>query len=207
MPVQAISEALEFKRKLPDVLLAGERHGVRIEGELSEGVRFDFGNSPREFTRENVQGKRIVTTTTNGTLALRASAHAKVVLASSFLNLQATIDLIKKRRTKQLLLVCAGTFDECAYEDVLGAGAICSQMRSFDIEEMSDAANLARWAWSRNEDHIYEGISSGKNGYRLLGRPELRDDVKFCAQKDMFDFAVELGRDGWLRKNRIRDNS
>src|SRR5678815_616489 len=67
MPVQEISEALAIKAKDPDVLLAGERHGVRIEGKLSGGVRFDFGNSPREFTSEKVRGRRIVTTTTNGT--------------------------------------------------------------------------------------------------------------------------------------------
>ena len=100
----------------------------------------------------------------------------------------------------RLLLVCAGTFDECAYEDVLGAGAICAQMRSFEIEEISDAANLARMAWEREKDHLYEAISSGKNGYRLLNRPELREDVRFCAQRDVFDFAVKLGRDGWLSK-------
>src|ERR1043165_3076032 len=69
MPVEEISEALAIKADDPSVLLAGERHGVRIEGTLSGGVRFDFGNSPREFTADKVRGKRIVTTTTNGTRA------------------------------------------------------------------------------------------------------------------------------------------
>src|SRR2546423_1168480 len=93
MPVQQISEALEIKARQPDVLLAGERKGVRIEGKLSGGIPFDFGNSPREFTPEKVRGKRIVTTTTNGTRALRACAKARLALASSFLNLQATVEV------------------------------------------------------------------------------------------------------------------
>ena len=173
MPVQEISQALEIKRMLPDVLLAGERHGVRIEGELSGGVRFDFGNSPREFTKEKVQGKRIVTTTTNGTLALRASAHAKLVLASSFLNLQSTVDLIKKRRTKQLLLVCAGTFDECAYEDVLGAGAICSQMKYPDKDTSTGPVETRKitpptgTTW--RPCHCHDAASTGSDPLERLG--------------------------------------
>src|SRR5439155_833037 len=105
MPVEEISEALAIKARDPHVLLAGERHGVKIERKLSGGVRFDFGNSPREFTSEKVRGKRIVTTTTNGTRALRACAKAKLTLVSSFLNLQATLDMLKKRRAKNMLLI------------------------------------------------------------------------------------------------------
>src|SRR5215831_257960 len=60
MPVSEIAEALEIKRKDPDVLLAGERDGVRIEAALTGGVPFDLGNSPREFTKEKVAGKKIV---------------------------------------------------------------------------------------------------------------------------------------------------
>src|SRR5689334_16795337 len=72
MPVQEIGEAVALKTKESDILLAGERKGVRIQGQLSGGIAFDFGNSPREFTAEKVSGKRIVTTTTNGTRALQS---------------------------------------------------------------------------------------------------------------------------------------
>src|SRR4051812_42700537 len=174
MPVEEISEALAIKQQEPEVLLAGERHGVRIEGDLSGGIRFDFGNSPREFVPEKVRGKRIVTTTTNGTRALRACAHAKLVLASSLLNLQATVDLLKEGRIRELLLICAGTFDECAYEDVLGAGAICSGMgRSFDGEETSDSAQLATRLWEMDKEDLSAAFGCATNGRRLLLRPEL----------------------------------
>ena len=90
-------------------MLGGERDGVRIRAAQTGGTDFDLGNSPREFTPEKVRGKTIVSTTTNGTRALRACAGAKTVLAGSFLNLGATAEFIKKLQPAEVLLVCAGT--------------------------------------------------------------------------------------------------
>jgi len=72
------------------VLLAGEREGPRIEGDLTGGVGFDPGNSPREYTAARVSDRTVAMTTTNGTRALRACAPAAAVLLGSFLNLRAT---------------------------------------------------------------------------------------------------------------------
>jgi 2-phosphosulfolactate phosphatase len=201
MPVQEISEALAFKAQNPDVLLAGERQGIRIEGNLSGGIRFDFGNSPREFTPDKVRGKRIVTTTTNGTRALRSCAKAKLTLVSSFLNLQATVDMLKKRRAKDMLFVCSGTFEECAYEDVLAAGALFDGLdSSFNPDDdVSDSARLAQLAWHRQESHLRVALQLSRNGNRLMRKPDLRGDVLFCAQRDIFPFAVQM-QDGWVRK-------
>src|SRR5437867_2287254 len=75
IPAAEISEALAIKssefgvRSSESVLLAGERDGLRIRAELTGGIDFDLGNSPREFTREKVADKIIITTTTNGTRA------------------------------------------------------------------------------------------------------------------------------------------
>ena len=85
---------------------------------------FDLGNSPREFTREKVAGRTIVSTTTNGTRALRACAGARNVLAAAFVNLESTARWLESARPERLVVVCAGTFDETALEDVLGAGAL-----------------------------------------------------------------------------------
>src|SRR5579871_4151591 len=84
IPVSEIFQALEIKRDRLDVLLGGERNGIKIS---ADGIDFDFGNSPREYINEKVAGKTIVSTTTNGTRAFRAVANAKIVLAGSFLNL------------------------------------------------------------------------------------------------------------------------
>ena len=96
IPVREISEALAIRQKQPDVLLGGERDGVKIRAAQTGGVDFDLGNSPREYTPEKVRGKTIVSTTTNGTRALRACAGAQTVLAASFLNLAATAKFVRQ---------------------------------------------------------------------------------------------------------------
>jgi 2-phosphosulfolactate phosphatase len=122
VPVSEIAEAVARREKQPDVLLAGERNGVKISAALTGKMDFDFGNSPREYTPEKVRGKIIVSTTTNGTRALRACAQAGTVLAASFLNLSATADFL--RGQKEIILVCSGTGEGAALEDVLAAGAL-----------------------------------------------------------------------------------
>src|SRR2546427_8263163 len=96
IPVEEIPEALALRQKNPGVLLAGERNGLRIRADLTGSIDFDLGNSPREFIAEKVRGKTIVMTTTNGTRALRACAHADTVLIGSFLNLRAIVNWIRR---------------------------------------------------------------------------------------------------------------
>jgi 2-phosphosulfolactate phosphatase len=124
VPVSEISEALAIRQKQPGVLLGGERDGVRIRADQTDGIDFDLGNSPREYTPEKVRNKTIVSTTTNGTRALHACAGAQTVLAASFLNLTATAQFIRRIQPAQIVLVCAGTRENIATEDVLAAGAL-----------------------------------------------------------------------------------
>jgi 2-phosphosulfolactate phosphatase len=193
IPVSNIPEALDIKRRTPDVLLAGERDGVRIRASLANGMDFDLGNSPREFTKENVSGRTIVMTTTNGTRALRSCAHAKMVLAGSFLNLRATAEFVSRAPIENLLLICSGTHEQSAYEDVLGAGALCDSLSaSVDPEGVSDSAKMGRWLYSEAKNNLLAAASQSRNGLRLSAIPELREDVPFCLQCDVFDFAVAL---------------
>jgi 2-phosphosulfolactate phosphatase len=137
IPVSEIAEALEIKKsesriQNPEsILLGGERNGVRIS---AGGIDFDLGNSPREYTPEKVRGKTIVSTTTNGTRALRACVGAKIILASSFLNLTATAEFLRREKAETILLLCAGTGENQADEDVLAAGALCELLGDLDLE-------------------------------------------------------------------------
>ena len=145
IPVGQISEALALRRSDPTLLLAGERDGLRISGALAGGTEFDLGNSPREFSTDRVQGRQIAMTTTNGTRALRAASAARNVLIGSFLNLTATSKCIEKLAPAELILVCSGTYEGSAYEDVLGAGALCDLLwPQFENNSASDSAQIAR---------------------------------------------------------------
>ena len=201
LPVDGIPEALNARRREPEVLLAGERDGVCIQSALTGSIPFDLGNSPREFTKEKVLGKTIVMTTTNGTRALRACARAKSVLISTFLNLQATADLIAKENPAHLLLVCSGTFEQVSYEDILGAGALCDLIwAQASRGEVADSAIIAHRLWQLEQGDLLAGISRSRNGRRLLHNPELCDDVPFCAQRDLFCLVVQLDPDGLVRR-------
>jgi 2-phosphosulfolactate phosphatase len=200
IPVSEIPEALAIRQKQPDVLLGGERDGVKIRAAQTGGVDFDLGNSPREYTPEKVRGKTIVSTTTNGTRALRACAAAQTVLAASFLNLTATAKFIQQIRPSEVLLVCAGTRENIANEDVLAAGALCEMLLGDSSGlAVSDSVETAIKACRKVKSNLFAAVSEAENARRLLAIPELRDDVAFCLQRDVYNLIAALGRDGAIR--------
>ena len=172
LPVKTIEEALELKGQMPDALLGGERHGERIKG-------FDLGNNPFEYAA--LAGRRVISTTTNGTVALRACECAQRVLVGALLNLAALRDEIARARPGHLLLVCAGTFETFALEDALAAGLLAMEFADADL---TDAARAAV-ATARAFPSPLDGLLASRNGRALLGRG-WRDQVEWCAQVSRF---------------------
>jgi 2-phosphosulfolactate phosphatase len=201
IPVADIPEALALRQKHAAVLLAGERNGLRIRADLTGGIDFDLGNSPREFTAERVYGRTIVMTTTNGTRALRACAGAKTVLIGSFLNLRATTNWLREKNPPHLILVCGGTLEEPALEDVLAAGALCEKIWShYAGGPVSDSAEIARRIYPLLQFNLLDAMKSSRNGRRLLSNPDLRDDVWLCVQRETVSFVAALLPGGTIRK-------
>lgn len=196
IPVSEIAEALAIKKRRPDVLLGGERDGVRIRAAQTGGMDFDLGNSPREYTLERVGGRTIVSTTTNGTRALRACTGAKTVLAAAFLNLAATAKFLQRMKVESILLVCAGTRENAALEDVLAAGALCEILGG----ELPDAAQIALAAWRQAKSDLAAAVCGSENARRLLSIPELHDDVAFCLHRDQLPLAAVLDANGAIRR-------
>jgi len=200
IPVGEIAEALALREQHPKVLLAGEREGRRIRANLTGGIDFDFGNSPREFSPEKVKGKTIVMTTTNGTRALRASSQAQQVMIAAFLNLRAVADWIERHRPAQLLLICSGTFNLAAYEDILAAGALCELIwANYAGGQISDSAQIARQIYRLQQHDLLAAVASARNGRRLLAQPDLADDVRLCVQRDTLNFVAAL-RHGAIKR-------
>ncbi len=216
IPVSEIAKAVALRQQQSDVLLAGERDGIRIRAALAGGVDFDFGNSPREFMPDKVRGKTIVSTTTNGTRALRACGDAKMILAGSFLNLSATAKFLTKLQPEEVLLVCAGTGEGVALEDVLAAGALIELLVGESpltptlspprgegenhSEAADDSSQVARQSFLRSKLDLAAAIASSTNGRRLFGIPELRADVAFCSQRDVFNLVALMDAGGSLRR-------
>jgi 2-phosphosulfolactate phosphatase len=201
IPVAEISEALAIRQRQPEVLLAGERDGLRILAAQTGSVDFDLGNSPREFTRERVADRTVVMTTTNGTRALRACAKARSVLIGSFLNLSATAKWVQQLKPSNLVVVCSGTVEQAAYEDVLAAGALCDGIwADYSAGKVADSAQIARQIYQLARNDLLAALRHSRNGRRLSAIPELAGDVPICVQRDTASFVAELSQDGVVRR-------
>ena len=175
VPVCTIEEAWEARKRDPEALLGGERHGERIEG-------FDLGNSPFEYRQH--AGRKIVTTTTNGTVALRACAAAHRVWVGALLNLGALAEQIRQNPPSNLLLVCAGTFETLALEDVWAAGRLLLELRKstpgLSLEHWTDAAQVALATATALPDPL-AALRASRNG-RALAAKGRAEEVDWCAR-------------------------
>jgi 2-phosphosulfolactate phosphatase len=203
IPVSEIPEALDIHRGSPQSMLAGERHGVRINRELTGNVDFDFGNSPREFTPDKVASKSIIWTTTNGTRALRACLGAEMTLIAALLNLRAVTETLDTLRPKQLVIVCAGTFEEVAYEDTFAAGALMDRLAHlWQRSNVTDSARIAHATFLQANKSTEAIKTSARNARKLLSVPDLAADVDVCLQTDSIHLNASLLPDGSVRPMR-----
>jgi 2-phosphosulfolactate phosphatase len=171
-PVRTIEEARALGERFPDAVLGGERHGERIEG-------FHLGNSPLEY-RERVPA-RIITTTTNGTVGLRACDPARETLVGAILNLDAVGRRIADRES--VLVVCAGTFETLAAEDVLAAGMLCAALPGATL---TDAAEVALAYFKSSGPDLAVALRRTRNGRALLGKNRV-GEIDWCAQRGLYD--------------------
>lgn len=121
VPAASSEEAVRMAQSLgtDDVLLAGERGGLRVEG-------FALGNSPREMTEERVGGRLLVQSTTNGTRALLATAGARAVYAAAAANISVAGQRAREalETERNLLIVCAGREGAFGLDDAYVAGRL-----------------------------------------------------------------------------------
>ena len=171
-PAKDLAEALAFKKEHPDALLGGERHGEKIAG-------FDLGNSPLEY--DDLAGREIISTTTNGTIALRAVAHSRRVFAGALLNGSSLARRLAREAPARLLLVCAGTGNDFAIEDALGAGALLQSLRDLIPVALDDAGEMLLTLWKAHEGRVFETLANSKNGRRLVGRGRI-EEVRWCSR-------------------------
>jgi len=181
-PVTTVAEARALHVRTPDALLGGERQGDRIDG-------FDVGNSPPDYA--NFTGRKIISTTTNGTVALRACDGAGEILAAALLNLQATADYLVKQDCGDLVLVCAGTHALFALEDGFAAGALIDLLPSANL---SDAAYILHQTFLGNSDQAQEVLRRAANGQALIGAGR-ESDLRWCAQVSVMDVVVKRAGD------------
>ena len=186
-PVSTVDEAVRLAEALgrEGVLLAGERRSLRIDG-------FDMGNSPLEFTRERVSGKQIVLTTTNGTVAILASATARRVLIASYLNLGAVAEELV-HDGGPASIVCSGRERRFALEDALCAGALVRRVseRTNGALELNDAARAAVDLFAAYGADLAGAFARTAAGRQLIDAG-LEADLEYCTRTDVHAVVPEL---------------
>ena len=175
----------EAARRPPGtVVTAGERLGVRIEG-------LDYNNSPSVMTPENVGGRTLLLTTTNGTQAILDAMAAETVLIAALPNRRAVARRLAALG-RRVVFVSAGTVGTVSCEDTLVAGAViaslldekrCQEPFSWHLE---DSALTALAAWQGAEGRLDELFHQTWGG-AFIARLGLEADLAVCTQVDTTD--------------------
>jgi 2-phosphosulfolactate phosphatase len=187
IPFESVDEAAQRARTMDQdsVRLGGERRMVRIPG-------FDFGNSPLEYTRELVEGRTIVFTTTNGTQALTSTHGARECLFAGFVNAQVTIDAVRSavRDGADVTIVCSGSDRRLALEDAVCAGRLVRGLREqFPHAECGDGAHLAEMIERPYQLSTHALVDVASHA-RALAAAGFSDDVAYCLRVDAVPVAV-----------------
>ena len=181
VPVESSDEVITRSKSFDrsEVQMAGERKMNPIPG-------FDFGNSPREFTREAVEGKTVLFTTSNGTATFLAVQGARDVVVASFVNFSAVLTMMRTavRAGTDVAIVCAGRDKEFALEDAGCAGRYVRQLvtRSPEVE-VNDGARASELIAKRYGDRIDQLFAESAHG-RALADAGYAEDLVMCAQID-----------------------
>ena len=156
-------------------LLSGELNAVTLEGFLHP--------TPLSLLDQDLRGKALIYSTTNGTVALRKSAGAERVYAGALLNAAAVVRTIEREHVDQTVLIaCAGSAGNFNLEDFYGAGYFVSLFASG--HDLSDAARAALLLHDRAES--FEVLAQSRVGKMMLARG-LEREVRFAARKSCFE--------------------
>jgi len=183
VPLESADEVITRAKHLDrsEVRMAGERKMLPIPG-------FDFGNSPREVTREAVEGKTVFLTTTNGTAALVGIQGARDVVVASYVNLEAVATLLRTaaRGGTDITIICAGRDRQFSLEDAACAGRLASEVaKRVPGAELSDGAFACTVIDRQYGDRLDQLFADSEHG-QALKQAGFAEDLLVCASVDVF---------------------
>ena len=177
IPIGEIETAFEFKKADPNVILCGERKGIKVEG-------FDYGNSPAQIEGADFTGKTVIHTTSAGTQGIVNATGADEIIGGNLVCAKAIADYIKYKNPKYVSLVCMGLMGcRKTDEDTLCAEYIKSRLEGKPLEDIDE----------RIENLKY---TSGAQFFK----PELQwvfpeKDFGLCTAVNSFPFVLRLTKD------------
>jgi len=166
IPVAGIDEARKFKEK--GYLVASERDGNVLDFA-------DFGNSAFNFMVDEVKGKTIAYSTTNGTKAIEMAKDSEKVVIGSFINLSSLAAWLIRQKMN-IVILCAGWKGKFNLEDSVFAGALSEKiLENDDYFTDCDSVKAAIDLWEVASNDILGYIEKASHRTRL--RNLVLDDV------------------------------
>jgi 2-phosphosulfolactate phosphatase len=166
------ARAFELKKSYRHSVLTGERDEKKIEG-------FDFGNSPTEIIKCDLEGMTVIQTTTAGTSGLLNAEMADMILTGSIVNAGAVISYLKAIDPPLVSLVAMGyRATISAAEDLLCAEMIKAGLTGVSMDFQSAINDLRHGAGKRFFDPANLNFSPPT-------------DFFLCTMTDRFDFVLK----------------
>ena len=187
VPVLTVEQANHYLER-PGYLVAGERGGKQVPG-------FHFGNSPTEILahRDQVQDQVLVVTTSNGTRCVNAALEgASAVLVGSTVNAAAVSRAafsLARDHACDVTLVAAGLVGKPADEDTFAQGLLAGRLAGLGAVPQADLAPV--------DESDSLGVFLGGEAAGRLTELGYQDDIRFCAQVDVWDTVPIYRSDGF----------
>jgi 2-phosphosulfolactate phosphatase len=190
VPVLDEAAARAYGKDLPSdsFVLAGELYAQTLRG---------FAHpAPLSLLEHGVQGKTVVYSTTNGTVAMTQAGSAARVYCGALLNARAIVERIVGQHSREtVLIVCSGSGNNFNFEDFYGAGYFVERFDELlgGTADFSDAAQAARMVY-RNA-RAPQALLDCRVGRMMVARGLARE-VEFACRLDAFPVvpALEQGR-------------
>jgi 2-phosphosulfolactate phosphatase len=179
-PVDSVEKCRTLGAK--GFITAGERNGKKIDD-------FHLGNSPFDYQKAELSGKKVAVTTTNGTYAIAKAKEAREILIGAFLNVSATTQYLKSIGSPVLIL-CAGWKGAPNLEDTLFAGMLVSILED-SLPLQGDSALIAGSLYRQHQNDLSTAAMNSSHAKRL-SRFGIEKDLEFCMQRDVYDLTLAV---------------
>ena len=173
-------------------ILCGERNSRIIEG-------FNLGNSVKEYIEENVKGKILVFSSTNGTPSIMKSKFSQNCAILAFSNMSRVAEFLLNLG-EDFIILCAGKNSEFSLEDTVCAGMLVTILTSKDRArqyDLSDSALGAAKLYSLYKKDLLGMLYESEHGKYLISLG-FEDDLAECAKVDIHNL-LPLFKNGVIK--------
>lgn len=173
-------------------LLCGEKNAKPIEG-------FNLGNSIKEYSEENVKGKSLIFSSTNGTPSLVKAKFANICIVLGFVNISRVAEYLHML-DKEFIILCSGRSGEFSLEDTVCAGMLIDMLNNKAGKshyELTDSAIGALRLFSAYKRDLLSMLLDSEHG-RFLVSLGFEEDLNACAKVDIHNI-LPLQRHGVIK--------